>query len=185
MEEGPLISGAHIAFDASAATALYAAVKSTPAIAGIGLQRVALAKFRETLARNVDTMTWIYAGLAVIVAFGVVYNSARIQLSEQARELASLRVLGFTRGEVSRVLIVEVMLLVLAAQLLGWLLGYGFAWLVIQGFSSDLYRSPFVVSPATFAKASLVSMVTALASMILVRRRIDRFDLVAVLKTRD
>ena len=96
----------------------------------------------------------IYVTLAVIIAFGVVYNSARIQLSEHARELASLRVLGFTRGEVSRVLFTELVLLTLVAIPLGWVIGYGFGWLLIQAFSSDLYRVPFVIERATYAKAA-------------------------------
>lgn len=130
-------------------------------------------------------MVSIYVGLAVIVALGVVYNSARIQLSEQARELASLRVLGFTRAEVSRVLLVELIVLVVIAQPLGWLFGYVFSWITIQSFSSDLYRAPFVILPATYARASLIVMATAILSALLVRRRIDRFDLISVLKTRD
>jgi putative ABC transport system permease protein len=123
--------------------------------------------------------------LAVIIAFGVVYNSARIQLSEHARELASLRVLGFTRAEVSRVLLSELVLLTLVAIPVGWVIGYGFGWLLIQAFSSDLYRVPFTIERATYAKAALVVLVATAASALIVRRRIDRLDLVAVLKTRD
>lgn len=185
LDEGPQISGVNILYDQREEERLFDAIKRTPMIASIALQRLSLAKFRETLAKNINIMVSIYAGLAIIVALGVVYNSARIQLSEQARELASLRVLGFTRGEVSRVLLVELAILVVLAQPLGWLLGYAFSWITIQGFSSDLYRAPLVILPATYARASLVVLLTAAASAALVRRRIDRFDLIAVLKTRD
>jgi putative ABC transport system permease protein len=100
----------------------------------------------------------VYISLSVIVAFGVIYNSARVQLSERGRELASLRVLGFTKGEVSRVLLMELAILVLVAQPLGWVLGYLFGWLTIQGFSSDPYTTPMIIYPATYARASLVVM---------------------------
>jgi putative ABC transport system permease protein len=185
LEEGPAISGVHLSYDAAKENRLFEAIKATPLISSIALQRLSLAKFRETLARNINMMVSIYVGLAVIVALGVVYNSARIQLSEQARELASLRVLGFTRAEVSRVLLVELIVLVVIAQPLGWLFGYVFSWITIQSFSSDLYRAPFVILPATYARASLIVMATAILSALLVRRRIDRFDLISVLKTRD
>ena len=140
---------------------------------------------RETLAENINIMTMLYVGLSCIIAFGVVYNSARVQLSERARELATLRVLGFTRAEVSRVLLTELALLTLIANPLGWAIGYGFAWLTVQGFANDLYRVPFVIERATLAKASLIVIIAAALSSFIVRRRVDKFDLVAVLKARD
>ncbi len=182
---GARLTGVHISYDARHQGDLFTAIKSTPGIGSIALQRHALARFRETIAQNINYSVTIYVALATIIAFGVVYNSARIQLSENARELASLRVLGFTRGEVSRVLLTELALLTLAAIPLGWMIGYGFGWLLIQAFSSDLYRVPFVIEVATYAKASLVVLAATAASALIVRRRIDNLDLIAVLKTRD
>lgn len=185
LDEGPLVNGHHLAYDTGTEDALFRAIKRTPAIASIALQRSALQRFRATLAENITMMTSVYIGLSIIVAFGVVYNSARIQLSERARDLASLRVLGFTKGEVSRVLLTELFILTIAAQPLGWLLGYGFGWLTIQSFSSDLYTTPMVIETATYAKSSLVALAAAIGSALIVRRRVDRLDLIAVLKTRD
>ncbi|MEO1205478.1 MAG: ABC transporter permease [Pseudomonadota bacterium] len=185
IDEGYRISGIHIAYDRNHQGDLFEAVKSTPAIASIALHDASLMKFRETIAKNMNMMVPVYAGLAIVVALGVVYNSARIQLSEQARELASLRVLGFTKGEVSRVLLLELAILVIAAQPFMWALGYGFAWLVIKGFSSDLYRVDLIINLSTYAWASLLVLLTAIASALIVRRRIDRLDLISVLKTRE
>jgi putative ABC transport system permease protein len=182
---GPRLTGVHISYDPRLQSKLFAAIKTTPGIGSIALQRRALARFRETIAQNINYSVTIYVTLAVIIAFGVVYNTARIQLSEHARELASLRVLGFTRGEVSRVLLTEIALLTLIAIPCGWLIGYGFGWLLIQAFSSDLYRVPFTIERATYAKASLVVLCATAVSALIVRRRIDTLDLVAVLKTRD
>lgn len=183
--EGAVVDGALVQYDRKKEEQFFAAVKSTPKMAGIGLRGVSLEKFRETLAKNIDMMVSIYVSLAIIVAAGVVYNSARIQLSEQARELASLRVLGFTRAEVSRVLLVELGILVAIAQPLGWLLGYGFSWLTIQGFSSDLYRVPLIIEDSTYAWSSIVVVGAAMVAALLVRRRVDRLDLISVLKTRE
>ncbi|RTL61114.1 MAG: FtsX-like permease family protein, partial [Hyphomicrobiales bacterium] len=182
---GPRLSGVHIAYDDMRRQELFDAIKSTPGIGSIGLQRNALARFRETIAQNINYSVTIYVTLAVIIAFGVVYNSARIQLSEHARELASLRVLGFSRGEVSRVLLTELAVLTLVAVPLGWVIGYGFGVILIKAFSSDLYRVPFTIERATYAKASLVVLSAAAASALIVRRRVDTLDLIAVLKTRD
>jgi len=102
---------------------LYRAIKQTPLISAISLQNTSRDRFRETIEQNITTMMTVYVTLAVIITFGVVYNSARIQLSERARELASLRVFGFTRAEVSRVLLTELAVIVLLAQPLGWLFG--------------------------------------------------------------
>jgi len=183
--EGPEVSGAHLSYDHAKETALFNAIKKTPAIGSITLQRVSLQRFRETLAENITIMVTVYVSLAVIVAFGVVYNSARIQLSENARELASLRVLGFTRGEVSSVLFLELGLIVLFAIPLGWALGYGMAWSTVQAFATDIYRVPFIIERATYVKAALVILGAAAASALIVRRRINRLDLIAVLKSRE
>jgi putative ABC transport system permease protein len=121
----------------------------------------------------------------MIVAFGVVYNFARISLSEQGRELASLRVLGFHKSEASGILLTELAVLTLLAQPLGWALGYAFAWAMVQGFESELYRVPLVVERSVYAWASVVVLVSALLSGLIVRRRVDRLDLIEVLKTRE
>jgi putative ABC transport system permease protein len=130
-------------------------------------------------------MTFTYVALAVIVTFGVVYNSARIQLSERGRELASLRILGFTRGEASWILLGEIAILVVLAIPLGWALGYGLAALVAHNLDTELYRVPFIIERATYAKAAAAVIAAAAVSALLVRRRIDNLDLIAVLKTRE
>jgi putative ABC transport system permease protein len=182
---GPRRTGARVALDHTRLGDFYAAVKSTPAIGSVALQIEARRKFKETIERNIAIMTSVYVSLAVIITFGVVYNSARIHLSERARDLASLKVLGFTNGEVSTVLLLELAIIVLLAQPLGWALGSGFAWSVVRGFESDLFRIPFVIDRSTFAIASLVVLLIAALSALVVRLRIDRLDLVRVLKTRD
>jgi putative ABC transport system permease protein len=141
--------------------------------------------FDETIEKNITVTATVYFVIAVLITVGVTYNGARIQLSERARELASLRILGFSRGEVSFILVGETMILALLAQPFGWLAGMGIAWAFTQGVNSDLYEIPFVIRPATFARASLIVLLTALASALVVRRRIDRLDLVAVMKTRE
>lgn len=183
--EGQRVSGARVSVDPSRLDELYRAVKETPAVASIALQDASRQRFQETIAQNVTIMTTVYTALAVIITFGVIYNSARIQLSERARELASLRVFGFTRGEVSGVLITELGAMVLMAQPLGWLFGYLFSWSVVKGFESDLFRVPFIINTSTFAFASLVVVAVAAISALIVRRRIDHLDLVRVLKTRE
>lgn len=183
--EDSMVSGVHLAIDDRMKDALFSAVKATPATSFIALQQVALQRFRATLAQNIFIMVTVYVGLAAIIAFGVVYNFARISLSEQAREMASLRVLGFTRAEVSALLLGELAVIVIAAQPLGWLIGYIFAWAVAAGFTSELYRVPFVINRDVYAYASMVVLAAAAVSAILVRRRIDRLDMIKVLKTRE
>jgi putative ABC transport system permease protein len=185
MREGSLISGVHLLYDTEHEDALFRRLKATPVANFIALQRASLQKFRETLAENLLFMVSIYVTLGMIIAFGVVYNFARISLSEQGRELASLRVLGFHKGEVSAVLLSELAVLTLLAQPLGWAIGYGFAWAMVQGFDSELYRVPLVVNRSVYGWATVIVFASALVSALVVRRRIDRLDLIEVLKTRE
>jgi putative ABC transport system permease protein len=181
----PRINVAHVALDLAAVPELHAAVKVTPGIAGMILWTEVRRSFRETMGQNLAIQTAIYTVLGALIAIGVVYNAARIQLSERAHELASLRVLGFTRAEVSAVLVGELMLLTLLGIPVGWLFGHAFAALVAWGYSNDMISIPLVVTRATVAYASLMVFLAALASALIVRRRIDRLDLVAVLKVQD
>lgn len=183
--DGAVISGVHIAIDKAQTPTLFAALKATPVANFIALQYVSIAKFRETLAQNIIIMVTLYAALAGIIAFGVVYNFARISLSEQGREMASLRVLGFTRGEVSALLLGELAAVVIAAQPLGWLIGYGFAYAMVQGLATELYRVPLIINASVYAWSSIIVLAAAIVSGLLVRRRIDRLDMIEVLKTRE
>ena len=185
LRNGENVSGLHVSVDSNALPNLYDWVKNTPGISSMELNRVSLAQFRSTIEQNIVTMTTVYVVLAVIITFGVVYNSARIQLSERARELASLRVFGFTQREVSAVFLTEIGLIVLIAQPLGWLIGYLFSGAVVRGFESDLYRIPLVVSEQVLGIASLVVLASATASAILVQSRLKNLDLVRVLKSRE
>lgn len=185
MREGASTTGANILLDRAQADRFFDAVKKAPQVAGLSLQFAALQGFRDTLAENMTIMLSVYIAFASIVAFGVVYNSARIQLSERARELASLRVIGFTRAEASFVLLGELALLTLIAQPLGWGIGYGLAFATVAGFDTDLFRIPLVVERATYGLASAVVLGAAVVSALIVRHRVDRLDLVQVLKTRE
>jgi putative ABC transport system permease protein len=185
MREGPMVSSVSFTLDPNKADLLYDAVKSMPAVSGMGIQRFSLANYRTLLAPLLTNMAMIYTGFAVIIAFGVVYGSARITLSEWARELASLRVLGFGRGEVLFILLIELALLTVLAQPLGWGFGYVLSGLLKAQVSGEVMRARLVVEHSSYALASGIVMVAALFSALVVRERINRLDLVAVLKTRD
>jgi putative ABC transport system permease protein len=183
--EGPRVGGANLLLDPLGNEHLYRAVKNTPEVASVVLLDLSRQKFEETLQQNVSITTTIYVALSIAIAFGVVYNAARIQLSERARELASLRVLGFTEWEVFGVLMAELGTIVLLAQPVGWLIGIGISWLVVLGFQTDLYRIPLIVEASSLATASLVSLIAVVGSAWLIWLRVKRLDLISVLKTRD
>ncbi|HTM74644.1 MAG TPA: FtsX-like permease family protein [Pseudolabrys sp.] len=185
MRERPVVNSVNLSFDQSQRDEFYTAIKNMPAVSGLGLQRVSLANFRQTIALLVTTMASIYTGLAAVIAFGVIYNSARIALSERARELASLRVLGFTAVEVLWILLLELALLTLIAQPPGWLMGYGLAWFMKTQLAGELMRVRLVVTSSTYVYASAIVIVAAVISGLVVRERVNRLDLVDVLKTRD
>jgi putative ABC transport system permease protein len=144
-----------------------------------------LRNFRETMAENMNLQIFFNVLFAGVIAFGVVYNAARVSLSERSHELASLRVLGFTRAEISLILLGELAILTVVALPVGVAIGYALGLLIMTGFSNEIYRLSYVVAPPTVAWACLTVIAAATISGLLVRRRLDRLDLVAVLKRRD
>lgn len=183
--DGHAISSVHMSIDTTQEPALYAKLKSLPSISSIMMLRASLKTFRDTLAQNIHIMMSVYVILSVVITFGVVYNSARIQLSERARELASLRVLGFTTAEVSYILLGQIAITVVAAIPLGWIGGYWFTAILMQSFETELYRVPLTVERSTYGWAALIVLATALISALVVRRRVDALNLVSVLKSRE
>ncbi len=185
MGEGDIVSGAHVLTDSLAEPALYSALKKTPALLGLIVRQSAYKTFRDMIAEHLNTMIFFYVAFASLIAVGVVYNSARISLSERTRELASLRVMGYTRREVGTILAGELAILTLFALPLGCLVGYGMAALMVNLFDTKLYRVPFVIEPATYGYSVLVVLTAAICSSWIVLRRVADLDLVAVLKTRE
>ena len=185
LREGDVLSGAALLIDASASAELSSDLKRLPAVAGASFKAAVIRNFRETLAANMNLSIFLNVLFAGIISFGVVYNAARVSLSERSRELASLRVLGFTRAEISLILLGEIALLTVAALPVGGLLGYGMATSIVQGLDSEVYRFPLVISRSVVAWSFLTIIAATLVSGLIVRRRLDRLDLVAVLKIRE
>ena len=185
MREGETVSGAHLAVDQAQAPELYSLLKRSPAVSGVSIREVMLASFEKTVAESLTISTTVLTIFACVIAFAMVYNSARIALSERGHELASLRVLGFTRGEITMMLLGEQAALTLAAVPLGLALGFGTCALLVTVMKSELYRMPLVISSRSYAVAFLTVLAAAFLSGLLVHRRIRRLDLVAVLKTRE
>jgi putative ABC transport system permease protein len=185
LREGPAISGARLAVDPARQVEVYRELRRMPRVAGTVVRENSIKQFNEMMEQTILFFSLITALLGGFVAFGVVYNSARIALSERGRELASLRVLGFTRGEVGYILLGEIGLLTLLALPLGFAFGRALSAYLAAAFASDLYRIPLIVQPATYSLASTVVLVSFAASAVLIWRRIAALDLVEVLKTRE
>ena len=185
MREDDVVSGALLLVDSAQSATLSKALKRVPTVAGAGFKRAVVQSFRDTMAANMNLSIAINLIFASVIAFGVVYNAARVSLSERSRELASLRVLGFTRAEISLILLGELAILTLAALPVGAVFGYGMAVAIVQTVQSEVYRFPLYVSRQAIAWAWLGIIAAALVSALIVRRRLDTLDLVAVLKIRE
>jgi putative ABC transport system permease protein len=185
--ETPSLSGAWLSVDEAKLPALHAAVKQTPLVGSVQSRTVSLRSLRKIMDENLGTSIAISTSFALVMAFGVLYNAARITLAERERELASLRVLGFRRREVAAILLGELALLTAVALPLGLWVGRALAEILTQspGFDSEQFRLPMVVTSATYAGAIATVAVASLASGWNAWRRLDRIDIVEVLKTRD
>ncbi|HVU35331.1 MAG TPA: FtsX-like permease family protein, partial [Opitutaceae bacterium] len=182
MLEGDRISGAFLVVNPVDWPAFVHAVKNTPKIAGCIIKNSLRDGFRQTTAQSIGLLQKIYMMFATIVAFGIIYNSARISLSERARELATLRVLGFTRGEVGAVLVGELVLLTLVALPIGLALGSEFARVIIAMVNTETVRLPLVLTPANYAYAVLVVAVASALSALFAARKLADINLVIALK---
>jgi putative ABC transport system permease protein len=178
-------SAANLVVDPLQERQLFATLKRTPAAVAVDFRRGALASFRQMSDAVAQFIRKVEIIFAVIIAFGVVYNTAKIALAERSRELATLRVLGFTRGEVSRILLGELGVLALPAIPLGLFVGYWLSRLVVGAWAAERMHPPFIVAGSTYALALVVFTVGAAASALLVRRGLDRLDLIGVLKARE
>jgi putative ABC transport system permease protein len=185
MREGDTVTGAFLSADMEKEAGIYSRLRDMPAVAGTSGRMRALKAFYETLAAQMLTFAFFNTILAATIAIGVIYNTARITLSERSRELASLRVLGYTRGEVSYILLGELALLVFVAIPVGCGFGYSLAAIMAVRSQTELFRIPMVVSAGTFAFAALVVLIATAVSAMVVRHRVDHFDLVEVLKARE
>jgi putative ABC transport system permease protein len=185
LREGDVVSGAYLATDARLSDDVYARLKETPRVAGTVIQEAAIAQFYQTMEQTILFFTMVAAGLGAVIAFGVVYNSARIGLSERGRELASLRVLGFTVGEIAYILLGELMLLALVSLPFGFVFGRLLCEYLASQFDSDLYRVPAVLEPVAYSFTALVIILSTVVSGYLIWLRLRRLDLIAVLKTRE
>jgi putative ABC transport system permease protein len=185
LREDRTLSGAALVIDSAREQELVGRLKLVPAVAGVAAKRVVVQNFRKTMAQNMGVMLTFNVLFAAVIAFGVVYNAARVSLSERSRELASLRVLGFTRAEISLILLGELAILTLVALPIGALIGHGLSVLVVHSVESEIYRFPLTLSPRVIAVAALTVVAASLISGLAVRRQLDRLDLVAVLKARE
>jgi putative ABC transport system permease protein len=185
LREGSTISGAYLAVDSAQLSQLYTLIKQTPAIASVTLRQTTIDRFQKTIAETRQIMNVMTVVFACIIAFGVVYNAARIALSERSRELATLRIIGFSRVQIAVVLLGEQAVLTIAAIPVGILMGYGLVLLLSLAYNTELYRLPPIITRTNYAFALIVVAIAALISGLLVRRQLDTLDLVAVLKTRE
>ena len=185
LAEGEVISGAYLAVDPVARGEVYAQLKQLPRVGGVVIRKSAIRSFYDTMAETILFFSFIANLLGASIAVGVVYNTARIALSERGRELASLRVLGFTHGEIAYILLGELALLTLLAIPLGFLVGEGLCAFLASQFKTDLYRVPLVLESQTYANAAAVVLFSSGVSAAVIWRKLGRLDLVSALKTRE
>jgi putative ABC transport system permease protein len=180
--EGDIITGASFTIDALQWREFLRALKAIPRVSWVAVKETLRENFRATTAASINVIQTIYLVFAVIVAFGVVYNNARISLAERARELATLRVIGFSRREVGTVLVTELVILALIAVPLGLLIGTGFASAILRQVNTETVRLPLILEPSNYAFAVLAVTIASIASAIAVLRKLNQLDLVGALK---
>lgn len=185
LRDGPSVSGALLQIDSNKNTEIYTALKQMPRIAGINEHGASIRAFYANMAESILFFTAVATLLGVIIVVGVVYNNMAIALSEQKQELASLRILGFTRGEITALILGEQALLAGVAIPLGFGIGYALCVYIAHLFATELYRIPVIVDPAVYARAGIAVVVAWMASALIIWQRTKHLDIVAALKSRE
>jgi len=185
LREADTVSGVFVDVEPGQTDRLYKELKAAPRVAGVTVKAAAIKSFQDTIAANLMTIRLFNVIFAGIISFGVVYNSARVALTERSRELATLRVLGFTRTETARLLLGEMAILTALAIPIGCVLGRLFAEIAVAALSTETQRMPVHVASGTYLLAIGTVMTAAVFSGLMVRRQVNRLDLVAVLKERE
>ncbi|QTR46512.1 FtsX-like permease family protein [Thiothrix litoralis] len=185
LKEQNRVSGAYLRIDSARSAAIYHKLKDMPAVAGVSLREESRAAFKKVMDTGAGAIRYVMAAIAGIITFGIVYNSARITFAERSRDLASLRVIGLTTGETGFILLGELGIITLLALPLGSLLGYYLSMAVSVAFSTDLYSIPAIFVPESYGVAALAVLGASAISGWLVKRDVDRLDLVSALKTRE
>jgi putative ABC transport system permease protein len=162
-----------------------ARLRRSPEVIDVSDVRADMNRMFDMNASIMNVWTAISIALAASVAFGVVYNNARIALSARSRELASLRVLGFSRREVSAILLAGLAIEVLLAIPIGLVLGRWWANEFMSSVDQETFRWEVVIGPQTYVLVIFVVILAASASALWVRRSVDRLDLILVLKDRE
>jgi putative ABC transport system permease protein len=174
-----------VALDPALKQDTFGAIKQTPAIAGVLDKTAAMKNFREVIARSTSWMRTINAFFAALIAFGVIYNSALISFTERSRDLATMRVMGFSRGEISSVMLVELLMITVAAIPVGIPIGYGFSYALTLAMDTESHRFPLVISRSTIAYSIMIIAVSAAASSLVVLQMLKKLDLISVLKVKE
>jgi putative ABC transport system permease protein len=183
--EGPTVSGAAILADPRHVSALYARLKAAPKVASVVIRHEAVRSFLRTTMWLILVFSTILTAFALAIAVGVIYNNARIALAERAWELASLRIIGFSRAEILAILLAQLAIELCLALPLGTELAYWSVSAIVEAHQSESFKMPVAISPATYGIAIGVVLAAALLSALIIRREVNGLDLVAVLKIRE
>lgn len=183
--EGRSVSGAYLSLDSDQAESVFVALKQRPRVAGVSLKQATMKGFMDSIAENILRMRLFNVGFAITIAIGVIYSGARISFSERGRDLATLRVIGFTRGEVSRMLLGELAILTLVGIPVGFAIGYGLCLWMSVAMSSDLFRIPFVLNLSSYGFAGVVILMASVVSGLIIQQKVKHLNLVSALKVRD
>jgi putative ABC transport system permease protein len=185
IQETPLATAAYLRIDDNLKSHVVSELERRPHVSHVVATADLKRSFLNTIAENVRRMRSINLFFSIIIAIGVIYSTARISIAERSRELATLRVLGFSRFEVTSIIVLELAILTMLAIPLGWLIGYGLSYMTVNAFDRELFRVPFVISVSTYAFAAIVVIGAMLGASWLIYRLIGKMNFVDVLKARD
>jgi putative ABC transport system permease protein len=134
-------------------------------------------------------LMYVFVGLMItfgtIMGFAIIFNTTIINIMERRRELASLKVLGYTHREIENTILRENMLLGFIALVPGVMLGRWMSELFVRQFSNELFALEVVIYPRTYIITFLSVFVFIILAQLANKKNISGLDMVEVLKNRE
>lgn len=180
----PVFQTLYASSDVGVRAALSAELLSMDDVSTVSFSDETINLYRNMLS-VVDLIVVVLIVSAAALAFIVLYNLTNINVSERVREIASLKVLGFTRREVYSYIFREILLLAVVGDALGMVLGTHLASFVVTTAEVDYVMFGRTIHPASYVYAFALTLVFSGIVVLILRRKLDHVDMVESLKSVD
>ncbi len=179
LEEKDLVTGVLLNSNDDVVTKLKD-VKNIRQIQSLQDMRESLLEFMDMIIASMSIML-IFGG---VLGFAIVYNVTTVSINERIMEFSSLRVLGFDKNQIYRLVTRENSLMTVFGILLGIPLGYGMCVGLSTAVSTEIYSIPIMITPGTYIISAIATIIFITIAQLATIRKIHNINFMEALKNR-